>query len=149
MSNKTKILGHDFSNDHHLVKPGRSMHDGIDLLKCLACEDYKKWSAIDEDKSAIECKDSKDNRENMYYEYASSLDESKGSKYIKIITGSSGGKSVWGFVVNSKTDGKFKYGDILKSASWKAPARNFARGNILDDTVESLKTKISWTGVRY
>jgi hypothetical protein len=28
-------------------------------------------------------------------------------------------------------DNKFKLGDILKSASWKAPARNFERGNVL------------------
>lgn len=29
----------------------------------------------------------------------------------------------------------FKRGDILKSATWKAPAKNFTRGNVLTDTV--------------
>jgi hypothetical protein len=28
-------------------------------------------------------------------------------------------------------DKKFKIGDILKSASWKTPARNFERGNVI------------------
>jgi len=149
MSSKTiKILGHDFSDDHHLVKTGRSMFDGIDLLKCLASESYKKFSNIDEDKAAIECKDSESYSERAYYEYATSMTEHKGSKYIKL-SYSSSGRSVHCFIVNSKNDKDFKYGDILKSASWKAPARNFARGNIIDDTVESLKTKICWTGVKY
>jgi hypothetical protein len=67
MSSKTiKILGHDFSDDHHLVKTGRSMFDGIDLLKCLASESYKKFSNIDEDKAAIECKDSESYSERAY-----------------------------------------------------------------------------------
>ena len=148
MSNKTRILGHDFDNDHHLVKPGRSMHDGIDLLKCLASESMKKWYKIPEDKAAIDCKDSDEYSERAYYEYASGLTEHKGSKYIKL-SYSSGGRSVHCFIVNSKNDKDFKYGDILKSASWRAPARNFARGNIIDDTVESLKKAITWTGVNY
>ena len=149
MSSKTiKILGHDFSDDHHLVKPGRSMHDGIDLVKCIASESYKRFSDIDEDKAAIDCKDSESHKERMYYEYASSMEEHKGSKYIKI-SHKSGGRSVHCFIVNSKNDAKFKYGDILKSATWKSPARNFARGNVIDDTVESLKKAITWTGVNY
>ena len=40
--------------------------------------------------------------------------------------------SVCAFVVACTNDKKFQYGDILKPAGWKTPARNFARGNIFD-----------------
>ena len=40
--------------------------------------------------------------------------------------------SVWGFVVNVENDPKFKKGDILKAAGWATPARNQARGNLID-----------------
>jgi hypothetical protein len=136
------------SADHHLVKPGRSMYDAVDLIKCLISEDYKKWSKIPEDKTAYECQPGESDviSENMYYTFATTIGENKGSKYIKITTGG----SVWGFIVNTKNDKKFKYGDLLKAASWKAPARNFARGNVIDDTVEDLRGKsVRWTGVRY
>ena len=63
----------------------------------------------------------------------------KGQKYTKIIRDG----SVWGFVVND--DGpRFKKGDILKAASWQAPATNSARGNIFDDDYS-----IEWTGPHY
>lgn len=62
-----------------------------------------------------------------------------GQKYIKIIKEN----SVWGFIVNTENDKKFKYGDILKAAGYNAPARNKARGNIFD-TYE-----IRWTGPLY
>ena len=149
MSNKTvKLFGEEIDSDHHLVKTGRSMHDAVDLIKCLAMEDYKRFSNIPEDKSAYECQPGESDviSENMYHDYATTLSEKKGSKYIKIMTKG----SVWGFIVNTKTDGKFKYGDLLKAAGWKAPARNFARGNVIDDTVEDLRVKsVRWTGVNY
>lgn len=40
-------------------------------------------------------------------------------------------------------DKKFRRGDILKSASWKAPARNFMRGNVLRGTFKNIR----WCGV--
>lgn len=55
-----------------------------------------------------------------------------GNKFIKLISGS----SVWGFI--SRVDGELKgalikKGDLLKPASWKAPAKH-SRGNIIDGT---------------
>ena len=34
-TNTTTILGMDVSDDHHLIKSGRSMHDAVDLIKCF------------------------------------------------------------------------------------------------------------------
>jgi len=64
----------------------------------------------------------------------------EGKKYIKITTGG----SVWGFIVNTDTDKKFRKGDILKAAGYNAPARNAARGNIVDGGYT-----IQWTGPLY
>ena len=145
--NTIKLFGEEIDSDHHLVKPGRSMSDATDLIKCLMMEDYKRFSKIPEDKSAYECQPGESDviSENMYHKFATTIGEKKGSKYIKITTG-----GVWGFIVNTKNDKKFKYGDLLKAAGYNAPARNFARGNVIDDTVESLRNNsVRWTGVKY
>jgi hypothetical protein len=63
----------------------------------------------------------------------------EGNKYIKIIKEN----SVWGFIVNTDNDKKFKRGDILKAAGWNAPARNAARGNIFENY------SVAWTGPHY
>jgi hypothetical protein len=64
-------------------------------------------------------------------------------KFIKVITGKAGGNtSVHSFIVLAD-DGKFKRGDILMAASWRAPAKNFARGNILTGKFER---RVTWTG---
>ena len=42
-----------------------------------------------------------------------------------------------------KDDKKFKQGDILKSAGWKAPTRNFKRGNVLTGDFKSIR----WCGI--
>lgn len=55
-----------------------------------------------------------------------------GQKYIRLWQGT----SCWGFI--SRVDGDLKgapikKGDLLKAATWKAPAKH-ARGNIIDGT---------------
>jgi len=70
-------------------------------------------------------------------EFNSQLQFKIGKKYIKFTTD----KSVWGFVV-LQDDDKFFRGDILKPAGHSAPARNFARGNILNGQFGS----IQWMG---
>lgn len=67
-----------------------------------------------------------------------------GSSYIKVVKASADGShaSVHSFIVNkAKT---FPLGTILKAASFKAPATNFARGNLLD---RQTWNRVTWTGV--
>jgi hypothetical protein len=61
-----------------------------------------------------------------------------GSKYIRVVWtyGVYGSRSAHSFI-----DAQ---GNIWKSASWKAPAKNFIRGNILTSDF----SRISWTGAR-
>jgi hypothetical protein len=77
----------------------------------------------------------------MIAEFNEKITYKTGSKYIKVF---SEGGSVWGFVVNTDNDKKFRKGDILKAAGYAAPARNAARGNILDGGYT-----IRWTGPLY
>jgi hypothetical protein len=61
-----------------------------------------------------------------------------GTKYLKLETVEANSRvsRVWGFIstVDSTLHGApVKVGDLLKAATWKAPAKH-ARGNILDGT---------------
>lgn len=75
-------------------------------------------------------------RDSRIDEFKSELGFKEGNKYIKVIKRG----SVHSFIVNTDSDAKFKRGDILMAASWAAPARNFARGNILGAYT------VRWTG---
>ena len=78
-------------------------------------------------------------------EYENGLEVKEGSRYYKIISDSNGQRTVAGFIVKAGHP-KFKEGDLLMAASWAAPARNFARGNVFDE--ESFKTgSVHWTGI--
>jgi hypothetical protein len=66
-----------------------------------------------------------------------------GRKFIKVVNEN----SVWGFV--AKKDGEhkglpMKAGDVLKAASWRAPAKH-TRGNIFDKNQDYFR----WTGPDY
>lgn len=63
-----------------------------------------------------------------------------GSKYVHVIMEDNQRSSHSWIVI--KEDKKFKLGDILKSASWKAPARNFARGNVVEGNFQHIR----WCG---
>ena len=76
----------------------------------------------------------------MIEDFNKSLSYTEGKKYIKIIQNN----SVWGFIVKDADD-KFKRGDILKAASFAAPAKNKARGNIIDQDFSWVR----WTGPEY
>lgn len=88
--------------------------------------DYCGWN-VDQTEVAARMRD----------EFFNSVRVDKGSKYLKVVTRT----SVHSFIV-LKADAKFKVGDILKAASWRAPATNFSRGNILEGDFG----RIRWTG---
>jgi len=104
---------------------------GVEAMMEHMRDDYRGWSRLGEaDENGI--------RARMSEEYADDLSYTTGSKYIKVTSKN----SVSAFVVNTTTDKKFSFGDILKPAGWAAPARNFARGNVLDRTFNHVR----WTG---
>lgn len=64
-----------------------------------------------------------------------------GRKYVHVIMEDNQRSShSWIMIADDK---KFKQGDILKSASWNAPARNFKRGNVLTGEFKNIR----WCGV--
>ena len=77
--------------------------------------------------------------ERMFNEYKDGFKSIVGQKFIKITNGN----GVKAFIVK-EDNGKFKMGDILKPASWRAPAKNSARGNVLEGNYA-----IQWTGPLY
>ena len=79
------------------------------------------------------------NNERMFNEYKDGFKSIVGQKFIKITNGN----GVKAFIVK-QDNGKFKMGDILKPASWRAPAKNSARGNVLEGNYA-----IQWTGPLY
>lgn len=64
-----------------------------------------------------------------------------GRKYLHVIMEDNQRSShSWVMITDDK---KFRRGDILKSASWNAPARNFVRGNVLVGNFKHIR----WCGV--
>ena len=97
---------------------------GVQNMIDAMIEDYNIWSRND----------------NMKNRFASNFTVNIGKKYIKVINDN----AVKCFIVNTTEDKVFQYGDILKPAGWNAPARNRARGNVLEGNYQ-----IQWTGPLY
>ena len=110
------------------MKITKEMESALDRVRTAMIVDYNRFMQGDEE-HVVE----------MREEFAAAITHDVGNKYIKI----SNGGSVHSFIVNSETDKKFAYGDILKAAGWNAPARNFPRGNIFN-TAEV--ERLTWTG---
>ena len=104
----------------------------LDVMKA----DYYEW--------AVRCSRTGMNMTKSRAEYDDGLEVTEGSRYYKIISNKGGQRIVAGFVVKEGHP-KFKEGDLLMAASWNAPAKNFARGNVFD--VESFKGSVHWTGI--
>jgi hypothetical protein len=112
------------------------MREEIEKVLEAMRKDYIRWSKAGLGGSS----EIKTKREEDFCE---GLEVTEGSRYWKIISDKRGSRSVSGFIVKAG-DKKFLEGDMLKPAGWAAPARNFARGNVLDGTGFD---NARWTGI--
>ena len=104
---------------------GLSFDKAMDNLLVKIQENYTNWGNYPKDKKL-------------------DLSLKPGRKFIKVVEGN----RVWGFV--AKVDGLHKglpmaKGDILKAATWHAPAKH-SRGSIFDSEMHK---SFSWTGPNY
>ena len=111
-------------------------------------EDYRRWSMQGRTVHQNVKKFSRDIeiREEMIEGFNAGLKVEENRRYWKITStnGSGTSTSVSGFIVKAG-DKKFQEGDMLKAAGWAAPARNFARGNVL--TESWCYQNVRWTGI--
>ena len=110
-------------------------------------EDYKRWNMMTRTvhQNVEEFNRAMTIRNDMIDNYNAGLEVKENSRYWKITATNGGGtsRSVSGFIVKAG-DKKFREGDMLKAAGWNAPARNFARGNVLDGRGVN---EVRWTGI--
>lgn len=113
----------------------QQMSDALGNLIQAINADYAKWSNTPR-KTEI----SRQVAQQMYVDFVKGVRVEEGRKYIKVITGG----SVHCFIVKNDDPKKgLRAGDILKAASWAAPALNFTRGNVFDKSF----SRVRWTGV--
>ena len=111
----------------------KTLKEGISNMMSGAKADYERMSTNNFKKELTGySKEQVDNWDNM-------IRTEDGQKYIRVVRD----RGVFAFVVKEDS-GKFKKGDILKAAGYRAPARNSARGNVLTGNYN-----IQWTGPLY
>ena len=111
------------------------MNDVIATLVDNIKTDYYEYTLRGRDVSELS-----EINKTMIAEFNDSITVKEGRKYIKITQNN----SVWGFIVNVEDDKQFQNGDILKAAGYNMPARNKARGNVIEGGYT-----IRWTGPLY
>ena len=111
----------------------KEMKEGMEMMLEHMRADYCGWSRSGFRDISEEILSDSEKR------YCDGLHYTVGQKYIKVISESG---SVSGFIVNTENDKKCALGDILKPAGWRGPAKNVARGNILERNFSRLR----WTG---
>ena len=109
-----------------------NLKDGITNMMLGAKNDYIRMSTSGGKELTGYSKEQVDNWDNK-------TKVSEGKKYIKIVQDT----GVFAFVMKEDS-GRFKKGDILKPAGYRAPAKNSARGNVLSGNYY-----IQWTGPLY
>ena len=114
----------------YVADGAKSILAGLGNMKAEMVADYAKFMPPKDEVA-----------KKMNEEYANNFTITYGKKYIKITEKGGGVKA---FVVGVDNDKKYRKGDILKAAGYNAPARNAARGNILDGGYA-----INWTGPLY
>ena len=113
-------------------KKSDKIGSGIQNMIQGAKDDYIKWSTMGGKELTGYSKDQVDKWENLFR-------VETGKKYIRVVKEN----GVFCFIVREDS-GKFKKGDILKAAGYRAPATNSARGNVLTGNYA-----IEWTGPLY
>ena len=118
------IVGNTTKTEKTTTKNGLSFDESMDRLLLEIQVAYDNWSKFNTKTLDLSLK--------------------PGRKFIKVVEGT----RVWGFV--AKVDGLHKgvpmlKGDILKAATWRAPAKH-SRGSIFD---KEMHKSFSWTGPNY
>ena len=116
-----------------IAKPAETLEEGINNLIDASIEDYRTFYDRDIDEAYAN---------ERIAAFADSFEVSEGRSYAKVIREG----SVHCFIVLKPANGDdhLKVGDVLKPAGWSAPARNRARGNVLEGNYP-----INWTGPYY
>jgi len=127
--------------------PASTIDEGVHNLIDASISDYVDWKT-----RSIQHHIDRDGREGYWpktrdeaiEEFRHSFRVTHGKKYTRIskITGSQ--QCVHAFVVAVADDNKFRLGDVLKPDGWKTPARNKARGNVIEGNYP-----MQWTGPLY
>ena len=119
----------------HVNWTAKDLNEGISNMMSGAKADYERFHTSNGRKEIVP--GSYGDTQLKEYDSKTRVDICR--KFIKVVQEN----TVFAFIVKEDTD-KFKKGDILKPAGYRAPAKNSARGNVLSGNYY-----IQWTGPLY